>query len=182
MHLRIKSQMVNKILVVLLITLISSCSLRRNTSGNYEEQQGILNEINIRNSKDSLVGFYKIVNDSFFFISKWDLNHFDSLCIEEYKEKISMYYLFSLQQSKRVKIQRNLCETHPIYGSIELRDIRNFIYPPQKIDEELYQVKHVSVEYNSTDPFIRTFEINEKLEVLRFSTEGNLNSYYFFYD
>lgn len=143
----------------------------------------IFKKIHIFNENDCLDGYINFVNDSAFYISKWDLNNQDTLCSNYSKElTLNPYLIFSLKSNDTLFLIKHPCDVHPIYGGMDYREIRNILYPPLISNEGFYIIKHVSTIYNSNDFFIREFFISTDNEILKIKSFGKKDELYFFYD
>ncbi|OFY52065.1 MAG: hypothetical protein A2W85_11590 [Bacteroidetes bacterium GWF2_41_31] len=170
-----------KFSIIIAISLVLfTCKIERNCinlNGDLYYKLFVFNEV------DTINGYYKIKGDSLFFISLWDLNNYDKLCAEFNSNRdIKPYFLFSLNMDDTYTCKKHACDINSSYGNTDFRDLRNVFYKPKKINDSLFIVKHVSVEYNCKNPFVREFVINSKLEIIELKSIGKNKEYYFFYD
>lgn len=136
------------------------------------------------NDIDTLDGFYKIVNDSFFYISQWDINNYDTMDFE-CRTRIAPkpYVLFSSHWVKRFGIDKYRCDRIKNRPIIFLDSMRNVIEPKGLINDSTYIFNHYAQNYDSPKgSWIRTFYLSLDLEIIRMETQNKYPDAYFFYD
>ena len=156
-----------------------------NTSQQKVDKKAVTyHQIKIFGNTDTLNGYYNIRNDSLFYLSHTDYIKYNSgECNgKTAKKNKNDYFLFSLKMNKPYSSKRISCYQSRDIKDLDLRDLRNIFYPPEKINDSLWLFKHISVEYDKNQPTIREFTINKDLEIIGLETSNKNDKNYFYYD
>lgn len=170
-------------IIVIFALMLQSCNARLwNNNEGVRVGKEIYHPLLLKDAGDILEGYYKIRNDSFFYISKSDFSSYDSISCPKspIEEARAPYLLFYKSMNTSLSIINNRCDR--LKFRYENPFPLNYAFSSEELLSDRLEYIHISRTDTTQVPLKRKFIVDKDLEIIDFVSNGKTEHYYFYYD